>query len=110
MLDLLIFCRGPDMATKLTKRYLESLKPDPNREIIVWDKRIPGFGFRITPKGARSFFLKYRTKAGQQRKPTIGVYGDVTLDEARDIAEDWRKIIRKGGDPSADKKAELPMT
>jgi integrase len=110
MLDLLIFCRGPDMATKLTKRYLESLKPDPNREIIVWDKRIPGFGFRITPKGARSFFLKYRTKAGQQRKPTIGVYGDVTLDEARDIAEDWRKIIRKGGDPSADKKARRSGT
>jgi len=87
---------------KLTKRTVDAAKPR-DREYILWDDDISGFGLRVTAKGSKSFVFRYRAGHGRQapvRKPTIGRYGDLTVDQARKIAKDWSATVTQGGDPS----------
>ena len=84
---------------KLTKRGVEALLPGP-KDIILWDTELKGFGCKITPIGNRFYFCYYRTRAGSQRRPTIGRHGPVTAEQARDIARRWLAQVAAGGDPS----------
>src|SRR5664279_2058485 len=69
---------------KLTKNSIDSL-PTPASDTIYWDAGCPGFGVKGTPKGRKVFVVLYRTGgAGSSlRKYTIGVFGRVTLHQAR---------------------------
>ena len=94
---------------KLTKRFVEAI-PVGDRDVIEWDSEIRGFGVRVWPTGKRTYFLKYRTREGRQRKPTIGVHGvDITAEEARDIAHQWRTEARRGGDPVSSRRQAREM-
>ena len=73
---------------KLTKRTVEAVEPGA-KDIIVWDTELKGFGCKVTPKGRRVYFVYYRTRGGQQRRPTIGVHGAGTCEQARDTARQW---------------------
>lgn len=98
------------MPMKLTKSRIDAVVPQPKR-FVVWDSAIPGFGLSVHPKGLKTFVLKYRTVDGTQRKPTIGTYGAITLEQARDIANDILAKVRAGEDPSrARKEARLAPT
>jgi hypothetical protein len=55
-----------------------------DRDVIVWDTELRGFGCKITPAGRRSYLLYYRTTDGQQRKPSLGVHGAITCEQARE--------------------------
>lgn len=91
---------------RLTKSLVDATQPDTS-EFILWDDRISGFGLRVTPKGRKTFLLKYRVGGGRSatlRKPTIGSYGSVTPDEARSIATKWMLEVVNGGDPSIQRK------
>ncbi len=56
---------------RLTKRTVDAAKTEA-RGYFLWDIDIKGFGLKVTPAGRKSYLLKYRTKAGIARKPTIG--------------------------------------
>ncbi len=88
---------------KLTKTLVERAHPEGQR-VILRDNEVPGFQCRVSPTGARTFFLYYRTRNGQERRPKIGTFGDLTVDQAREIAREWRRRIAHGDDPSQDKK------
>jgi integrase len=88
---------------KLTKRSVEAIDPGP-KDIVLRDNEIKGFLCKITPTGRRSYMLYYRTKEGQERKPLIGVHGDITCNQARSIALEWKAVVANGGDPSSDKQ------
>ena len=88
---------------KITKRVVENQKPQ-NKDILIWDTEIKGFCCKITPKGSRVYMLYYRNKDNRQRKPKIGTHGNITCEQARDIAKEWQSIIAKGGDPSKEKQ------
>jgi hypothetical protein len=49
--------------------------------------------------------LQYRTNAGERRKLALGQYGELTVDQARTMAQEWLADVHKGGDPSAAKNA-----
>ncbi len=49
--------------------------------------------------------LQYRTNAGERRKPALGQFGELTVEQARFMAQAWLAEVRKGGDPSAAKAA-----
>lgn len=85
--------------SKLTKKLVDSLGPK-NKDYIVWDDKISGFGIKVTPQGRKVYLLKYRSEDGRQRKPTIGVHGNITCEEAREIAENWQAEKAKGNDPA----------
>src|SRR5579859_2324924 len=98
------------MATqKLTKKLIDSLVPSSKR-YIVWDSEITGLGVQVFPTGARrpnghkAFVLYYRTRDGVQRKPSLGPYGVLTVEKARDQAKDLLADVRHGEDPSAERK------
>lgn len=64
-----------------------------------WDDELTGFGLRIYPKGRKSFVAAYRTK-GRQRFHTVGRFGELTVQEARDMAREVLVGARRGEDPS----------
>ncbi len=90
---------------KLTKNMVERVKPDPERDLIVWDSALPGFGLRVYPSGRRKYVVQYRTKENRQRRLVIGPHGVLTAEKAREIARDILVAVSKGGDPAADKRA-----
>jgi integrase len=47
--------------------------------------------------------LQYRTNAGERRKPSLGLYGELTVEQARSLAQEWLAQVRRGGDPAAEK-------
>lgn len=87
------------MKAKLTVRSVEAMKPEA-KPVILWDSELAGFGCKLTPNGKRSYFLYYRTKDGQQRRPTIGVHGPFRPEAARAIARAWLAEVAQGRDPS----------
>ena len=88
------------MKQKLTMRSVDAIAVA-NRDTIVWDSDVTGFGLKVTPKGKRSYFLYYRTKDGQARRPTIGIHGSIKPEAAREIAKGWLGQVAAGHDPSA---------
>lgn len=88
---------------KLTKRAIDEAKPG-ERELLLWDTEVKGLGLKVLPSGSKTFVLFYRTADGTQRKPKVGEFGAITLDQAREIARDMLGAVRAGGDPSAARK------
>lgn len=62
---------------------------------------VKGLQLRATATG-KSFFLYYRFQ-GQERRPKLGEYGQLTLTQARDAARELLKQVAMGKDPSAAK-------
>lgn len=83
---------------KLTKRVVESALPS-KVTTTIWDTDLAGFGLKVTHRGKRIYFMKYRTKLGRQRKPNIGMHGAITCEQARSIAQSWAFQIASGKDP-----------
>ncbi len=91
---------------RLTKVVVEQLTAEA-RDQFVWDDRLPGFGVKVTPKGARVYVYQYRPKHARfTRRYTIGKHGAPwTADKARDAAGDLAARVRLGEDPFAADKA-----
>lgn len=86
------------MPRMLTDAYLRNLnKPG---------KHFDGGGLylELTKAGGRYWRLKYRV-AGVEKRLALGVYPDVSLKEARVKADEARRQVKSGADPSADRKA-----
>lgn len=73
------------MKKALSKRDLDNLQPKKNA-YTVWDPDLPGFGVRVLANGTKSFAVKVRVGRGRlapQRWISIGLYGRLTLENAR---------------------------
>src|SRR5262245_27744782 len=93
------------MAAKLTKTVVDRLtyQGGGNERHVVWDERLPGFGVRVYPSGKKAFVLFYRAN-GRQRVLTLGAYGPLTLDQARDLARQRIGEVIGGEDPVENRK------
>ncbi|MGE3702264.1 MAG: tyrosine-type recombinase/integrase, partial [Hyphomicrobiaceae bacterium] len=83
----------------LTDIQIRQLRADDRARLEVWDRRVPGFGVRVSGSGHKSFVLLYRHK-GRSRRMTIGRYPIVGLAEARRRALEVLGQLAKGVDPS----------
>jgi integrase len=94
---------------KITKRLVDALRPDRNgKDHFVWDAgdgAMKGFGIRMKPSGAASYFVQYRNKEGRTRRLAIGKVGTLAPDEARRLAGDALRAAARGADPSAERHA-----
>ncbi|MBS1942175.1 MAG: tyrosine-type recombinase/integrase [Bacteroidetes bacterium] len=90
--------------TKLTKSAVDAAQPQA-QPVELRDTLVPGFLCKVTPAGRKVFMLQYRTNAGERRKPAIGLYGELTVEQARSLAQEWLAEVRRGGDPGAAKTA-----
>src|SRR5258708_19027077 len=66
---------------------------------ITPDSEVLGFGVRVTASGARSYVLRYTTRAGRERVYTIGDASVWRASAAREKANELRREIEDGGDP-----------
>jgi integrase len=89
---------------KLTKTVVDSAQPEKD-PYELRDAAIPGFLLKVTPTGRKVFMVAYIANNGQRRKPAIGRFGEITVEQARAIAQDWLADVRKGKDPGAEKSA-----
>lgn len=100
---------------KLTKKVVDATSPAAS-DRIIWDAEIAGFGLRIRPGGSKTFIAQYRAgggRSGTTRRYTIGRYGVLTVDEARQVAKRVLGAVAQGNDPSGDrqeKRREMTVT
>ncbi|MGD9724699.1 MAG: tyrosine-type recombinase/integrase [Pirellulales bacterium] len=92
-------------AVRLTKRVVESISPDPRRDVQRRDSEIKGFGVRVKPSGVRTYFLQYRDDGGRTRRLALGRHGVLTTEAARKQAIQRLADVARGLNPSADRRA-----
>ena len=63
-----------------------------------------GLYIEVSPTGSKYWRLKYRF-AGKEKRLALGVYPTVGLKDARGRREDAKKVLARGEDPGAAKKA-----
>jgi integrase len=83
---------------KLTDKFARAASTERQQE-IVYDAEVRGFGLRLTRAGAKSWILNYRTRAGVERRFTIGSFPAWPAAKARARASELRQIVDRGGDP-----------
>lgn len=69
---------------KLTNRLVNTAKVR-EKDYVIWDDELPGFGLRVYVSGRRSYVIQYRL-GGRSRRFTIGLHGVWTPDRARQEA------------------------
>ncbi len=89
--------------SRLTKRAIDSAQPA-QREYTLWDSDVRGFGCKVTPRGKKVYVVFYRTLEGAQRRPTLGVHGTLTCEQARDAARQILVSAINGRDPSKERR------
>lgn len=90
---------------KLTKRTVDAIRPDPIRDVFLWDDELKGFGVRVKPSGAGAFLVQYRTLEGHTRRLVLGRIGVLAPEEARRLAREKLAAVAGGADPSTDRRA-----
>lgn len=51
--------------------------------------------------------LHYCTNAGERLKPALELYGELSVDQAHSVAQNWVAEVLQGGNPYGD-KAQAP--
>jgi integrase len=94
------------MRDKLTKRTVDAVAPG-EKDVLVWDSQVAGFGLKVTPTGKRTYLVQYRMggRGSPTRRYTIGAHGIFTVDQARDEARRLLAQVRQGVDPMEAKQA-----
>ncbi|MFC5393972.1 tyrosine-type recombinase/integrase [Bosea vestrisii] len=90
---------------KLTKKIVDALQHEPDRDVFAWDAEVRGFGVRLKPSGTRTFLIQYRNAERRTRRFVIGQYGILTVEVARDLARKKLASVIDGGDPAAERRA-----
>ena len=89
-------------ALKLNKRVIDATPCPTMGQVFLRDKDIPGFGMRLTRSG-KTFVLEKRVQ-GRMRRMTIGAYGPLTLEQAREKALALIGEIIEGHDPAEQRR------
>jgi integrase len=85
--------------------WVESLKPSTAAQEDYYDTKILGLGLRVSSKGTKTWFVRYR--AGERRERlTIGRFPAISLAEAREKAAEVVLRVQRGDDPASEKKAD----
>jgi integrase len=96
--------KKPEPRVNLNDRLLKSLAKKPAKDGKHYDKHdtvVPGLAVRVSDTGRRTFVLLTRFPGSTNpTRRALGVYGELTLEKAREKARNWLELIRKGIDPA----------
>lgn len=85
---------------KLTMRTVELIEPPVEKQFVLWDTEIKGFGVRVLPSGLKTFVVQYRNCEGIKRRINLGRHGVITVEQARDLARIKLGAVAAGEDPA----------
>ena len=88
----------------LSNRVVDGL-PAGDKEVIYWDRGLPGFGVRVYPNGAKVYLVQSRGPRGSKRI-TVGRHGTISAEEARRQGAALLTRIKAGEEPGAGPGAE----
>jgi integrase len=90
---------------KLTKKTIDAFRyeGDGKSRDVRWDAEVPGLGLRLYPSGRKAFVLSYRS-SGRKRLMTLGNFGVLTLEQARDRARRHLVTVEDGQDPLEERR------
>ncbi len=93
------------MPERLSKRRIDALlaAADPTADVLHFDGAMPGLALRIR-HGRASWCYQYRRR-GFTRRLSLGAFGPLTLDQARDLAQPLYAAVRAGADPAEERRA-----
>ncbi len=89
---------------KITKRFVDSITPDSEKTLKYWDSELKGFGFVVLPSGRCTYCVEYRNTERVKKRLKLGVHGQITTEEARELAKKRLGQVAHGEDPAAEKK------
>jgi len=92
---------------RLTNQTILALKGQSKRYDVPDQGGVPGLSLRVTPNGRKTWAFRYRTHLGQQRRITLGQFGNkvgLGLKGARDMAYSILADVSKGEDPAKEKQ------
>lgn len=90
---------------KLTKRIVDSAKHPDKGQIFLRDESLRGFALRVTP-GSKTFILE-REIHGRVRRISLGRYGPMTVEIARELAQKRIVEINEGKDPAEERRQSI---
>ncbi len=89
---------------KLTKRLVDTAELR-EKDYVIWDDELPGFGLRVFASGKRSYVLQYRA-LGRSRRYTIGLHGVWTAESARQEAKVQLGRVAQGDNPAEERQLD----
>jgi hypothetical protein len=89
---------------KLTKRIVDAAEAQ-DKDYVIWDDELPGFGLRVFTSGRRSYLIQYRS-AGRSRRYTIGQHGVWTPELARKEAKVQLGRVAQGDNPAEERQLD----
>src|SRR6185312_737598 len=89
---------------KLTKRLVDAAE-SLEKDYVIWDDELPGFGLRVFASGKRSYVLQYRA-LGRSRRYTIGLHGVWTAESAWQEAKVQLGRVAQGDNPAEERQLD----
>ncbi len=70
------------------------------KDRLLFDTACPGLGVRLTSRGTRTFIVQWTDPATRRKvREPLGVWGSLTVDQAREAARARLGAVAKGIDP-----------
>jgi len=89
---------------KITKRVVDAAEVR-EKDYVIWDDELPGFGLRVFTSGKRSYVIQYRA-GGRSRRYTIGLHGVWTPETARQEAKIQFGRVAQGDNPAEERQLD----
>ena len=87
-----------------TKKTIDALPlPRVAQRAYFYDDHVRGLAIAVAPTGRRTFLL-YRKVAGKPERISIGLYPDLSIEQARKRAEELNGAIASGKNPATEKR------
>jgi integrase len=91
---------------RLTHRLVGTVKGDSERDTLIWDRELSGFGLRVSRRGVKSYVVQYKAPDGRDRRLTLGKHGSaLTLEQARKLAAKRLLEGKNDRDPAEERRA-----
>ena len=91
------------MKIKLTAKSVSGLEPS-TYAYEARDTELKGFLLRVQPSGVMTYYVDYRNAEGRRNRFRIGNSGNVTPQQARDVAQTKAAQVTQGADLQLEKK------
>jgi integrase len=95
---------GENVVARITKKVVDAAQAQ-EKDYVIWDDELPGFGLRVFTSGKRSYVIQYRAR-GRSRRYTIGLHGVWTPETARQEAKVQFGRVAQGDDPAEERQLD----